>query len=60
MPVLALTEAPGKQQRLSYRRFVAAGLAETDEALAELMKTSRWGIGDREFRVWVSGWGHLG
>ncbi len=50
MPVLALTEAPGKQQRLAYGRFVEAGLAETDEELAELLKTSRWGIGDREFQ----------
>ena len=49
-PVLALTEAPGKQQRLAYRRFVEAGLAETDEELAELLKTSRWGIGDPEFQ----------
>lgn len=48
-PILEMMEAPEKKRRLAYRRFVEAGLAETDEEFLEVMKGSRWGIGGSEF-----------
>jgi REP element-mobilizing transposase RayT len=49
-PVLALMEAPANGQRAAYRQFVETGLAETDREFVDLLRTSRWGIGDEEFR----------
>ncbi len=50
VPVLAIMGTPKKKRRLSYRRFVEAGIAKTDEELVELLKTSTWGVGDKEFQ----------
>jgi len=49
-PVLGLTAAGVKKQRRAYRRYVEEGLAETDDELVSLLKTSRWGIGDKAFQ----------
>ncbi len=49
-PVLALTEVGEKQRRGAYRRFVEAGIAETDKEFKTLMKGMDWGIGDRGFQ----------
>jgi putative transposase len=49
-PVLAMMGGSEKRQRLSYRRFVEAGLAETDEEFLSVLKGARWGIGDEEFQ----------
>ena len=52
-PILVLTGIPVKQQRRAYRRFVEAGIAETDKEFRSLLKTSRWGIGNEEFQARV-------
>lgn len=49
-PVLRMMETREKKQRLAYRRFVEAGIAETDAEFVELLKESRWGVGDSEFQ----------
>jgi len=49
-PVLALTGEAAPKQRRAYRRFVEAGLAETDEEFVDLLRTSGWGLGDAEFQ----------
>jgi REP element-mobilizing transposase RayT len=49
MPILEMMEVPEKKRRREYRRFVEAGLAETDEEFLEVVKGSRWGIGSIEF-----------
>ena len=49
-PILALTEAVAKKRRLTYRRFVETGIAETDAEFLESLKDSPWGIGDTEFQ----------
>jgi len=51
-PILAQTGA-AKKQRQAYRRFVEAGIAETDEDFLTLLKTSRWGIGDESFQAQI-------
>jgi putative transposase len=52
-PLLAMTEAPAKRQRRTYRRFVEAGLAESDTELRELLRGRRWGVGDGEFQAGI-------
>ena len=52
-PILAQTEAPAKKQRQTYRRYVEAGIAQSDEEFQTLLKTSRWGIGDEVFQTQV-------
>ena len=49
-PILALTDAPAEKQRPAYRRFVEAGVAETDEEFVTLLKGFHWGIGDEAFQ----------
>jgi hypothetical protein len=49
-PILRLTETQVKRQRRAYRSFVEAGVAETDDEFRELLKSSRWGIGDEAFQ----------
>ena len=49
-PILALTAPGARHQRRAYRRYVEEGIAETDEELMSLLKTSRWGIGDKAFQ----------
>lgn len=49
-PVLALSEAPEKKRRGAYRRFVEAGIAETDSGFKDLLKGAGWGIGDDDFQ----------
>ena len=48
-PILAMAEERGRKQRAAYRRFVEAGMAETDEEFEEMVKGSRWGLGGEEF-----------
>ena len=49
-PVLAMMEGAASKRRRAYRRFVEAGIADTDEEFHELLKTFRWGIGDQSFQ----------
>lgn len=49
-PVLAMLETAAKKRRVAYRRFVEAGIAETDAEFMELLKASPWGIGDSGFQ----------
>jgi len=49
-PILAMMEVRVKNRRATYRRFVEAGMAETDEEFLELLKASPWGVGGSEFR----------
>lgn len=49
-PILAMMEVGAKNRRAAYRRFVEAGMAETDEEFLELLKASPWGVGGSEFR----------
>ncbi len=50
VPILMLTENRETQQRRTYQSFVEAGIAETDDAFRDLLKASRWGIGDEAFQ----------
>ncbi len=53
-PILGLTGASSTHgQRRAYRRYVEAGIAETDEEFNAVLKTSRWGIGDAAFQARV-------
>lgn len=52
-PILGLTETRVKRQRRAYRLFVEAGMTETDDEFRELLKTSRWGVGDKAFQARV-------
>jgi len=49
-PILALMETPEKKRRRAYRRFVEAGIAETDDEFLEVLQGSAWGIGGSEFQ----------
>ena len=49
-PILAMMETSKKKRRRAYRRFVEAGIAETDEEFLEVLKGSAWGIGGGEFQ----------
>jgi len=48
-PVLAQLPGRKAQRRLTYRKYVESGLAETDEEFAELMTGVAEGIGGSEF-----------
>ena len=50
-PVLAMMEGPARKRRLAYRRFVEAGIRETDAEFVELLEASAWGIGDDAFQA---------
>jgi REP element-mobilizing transposase RayT len=52
-PILAFTGGSGRKGREGYRRFVEAGLTDTDEEFCELLKSARWGIGGEEFQAQV-------
>ena len=52
-PILAQTGASAKRERQAYRRYVEAGIVESDEEFQTLLKTSRWGIGDEVFQTQV-------
>lgn len=39
-----------KEKRRNYRRYVEAGLAKSDEEFINILKDSRWGIGDKRFQ----------
>ncbi|MFA5043416.1 MAG: transposase [Kiritimatiellia bacterium] len=49
-PILAMMAAPEKKRRRAYRRFVEAGIAETDDEFLEVLQGSAWGIGGGEFQ----------
>lgn len=49
-PILAMIETSLKRQRQAYRRFVEAGIAETDQEFLDLLKEAPWGVGDAEFQ----------
>lgn len=52
-PMLSLMRVKKKQQRREYRKFVEAGMAETDREMKEALKASRLSIGDEDFRRWI-------
>jgi putative transposase len=52
-PILALTGASKPQWRRSYRKFVEAGIAETDSGLHRVLTESPLAIGAEAFRRWV-------
>jgi REP element-mobilizing transposase RayT len=52
-PVLAMMDSQRGARQKEYRKFVEAGLAETDEEFAALMKRPGWAIGSEEFRARV-------
>lgn len=53
-PMLALMEVKRSKQRKAYRKYVEAGIAETDREWKDAMKESRLGIGGELFRrqIW--------
>ncbi len=55
-PMLAMTKAPTKAKRpAEYRKFVEAGIAETDRDLQSILAMSPLAIGSAEFMHWVRG-----
>ena len=52
-PVLAETGAKRRRRQTEYRRYVEAGMAETDTDFLEVLKESGIAIGGDEFRAWV-------
>jgi len=55
-PMLAMTKAETKAKRPGeYRKFVEAGIAETDDDLRRLMARSPLAIGSEKFKHWVRG-----
>ncbi|MDA0991544.1 MAG: hypothetical protein O3A51_12430 [Verrucomicrobia bacterium] len=48
-PVMRLIGGEKRDRQANYRKYVETGLAETDEEFKELLKASRWGIGDKAF-----------
>lgn len=49
-PVLAIMGVRETKRRRAYRRFVEAGMAETDDEFLEVLQGSAWGIGGSEFQ----------
>ena len=49
-PILVMMSSTARKERRAYRRFVEAGLGETDEEFMQLLQNSRWGIGGPEFQ----------
>ena len=55
-PMLAMTNAPTKAKRpAEYRKFVEAGIAETDRDLERILAMSPLAIGSEKFMHWVRG-----
>ena len=55
-PMLAMTKAETKaKQPAEYRKFVEAGIAETDKDLQRIMAASPLAIGSEKFKHWVRG-----
>ena len=55
-PMLAMTQAATKAKRPGeYRKFVEAGIAETDRDLQRILAMSPLAIGSAEFMHWVRG-----
>ena len=52
-PILAMTGGGKPQWRQSYRKFVEAGIAETDEDLRRVLTASPLAVGAEAFRRWV-------
>jgi len=51
-PVLEMaTGRKDRDKRKAYRRFVEAGVSNSDEEFIEVLKNSAWGIGGDEFRA---------
>lgn len=48
-PTLAMTQSRRGAERKAYRRYVEAGLAQTDEEFMEILKRSSIGIGSETF-----------
>jgi putative transposase len=48
--ILAMMEVPVRKRRRAYRRFVEAGIAETDDEFLKVLQESAWGIGGDEFQ----------
>ncbi len=42
-----------KEKRRNYRRYVEAGLARSDKEFIDILKDSKWGIGDKRFQEWI-------
>jgi len=55
-PMLAMTQTPTKAKRPGeYRKFVEAGIAESDRDLERILKASPLAIGSEDFMRWVRG-----
>jgi len=55
-PMLAMTKTATKAKRpAEYRKFVEAGIAETDRDLERIMKAGPLAIGSEQFMHWVRG-----
>lgn len=52
-PILALTDVAKPRQRRAYRKFVEAGVAQTDEDLRRVLAESALAVGAEAFRQWV-------
>ena len=53
-PLLMLAGGDGEAgRRRTYRRFVDAGVAKTDEEFQAVLKAEKWGIGSEGFCNWV-------
>lgn len=49
-PILSLVEGEAKKQRLAYRRFVEAAIAQTDEEFLSVLRGSSLVVGGDDFR----------
>ncbi|MDP6635716.1 MAG: transposase [Phycisphaerae bacterium] len=55
-PMLAMTKAATKAKRpAEYRKFVEAGIAESDRDFERIVKSSPLAIGSEQFMLWVRG-----
>ncbi|MFO7534444.1 MAG: transposase, partial [Kiritimatiellia bacterium] len=49
-PILAMIETSEKRRHRSYRRYVEAGIAKSDDEFVDVLRNSEWGIGGGEFQ----------
>ena len=55
-PLLAQTEAYRGKREKAYRRYVEAGIAQTDEEFMDCLRASPWGLGSDAFLAKVAGY----
>jgi REP element-mobilizing transposase RayT len=49
-PILDMMAPTARKARRAYQRFVEGGVAETDEEFRQLLRESKWGIGEGAFQ----------